>query len=183
MITKLRIITYCLLVGVTFFILPNHLSAQDQKIGFFDSEEVLAEIPEYEGIQQQLDVLSSQWKEQINEMEAEIEELQEDFEAKEVLFTEEIREERKAEIRQKKQEKERYKAQKFGANGEYFTRQRELLEPIQRQVFTAVRTIARRQNFDFIFDRAGDIYMVYANDEYNLTEDILFELGIENDQD
>ncbi|MAL17764.1 MAG: hypothetical protein CL670_13750 [Balneola sp.] len=153
--------------------------AQEQKIGFYESDFILQQIPEYEGIQQQLDLLSNQWKEQITELETEIKELEEDYSAKEILYTEEIRNQKRREIAQKKREKEQFLAQKFGPEGEYFSRQRELLEPIQRQVFTAVRAVAQLNNFDFVFDRSGDIYMVYANNEYNLNEDILLELGIE----
>jgi outer membrane protein len=154
-------------------------TAQEQKIGFYESDFILQQIPEYEGIQQQLDLLSNQWKEQITELENEIKELEEDYAAKEILYTEEIRNQKRREIAQKKREKEQFLAQKFGPEGEYFSRQRELLEPIQRQVFTAVRAVAQLNNFDFVFDRSGDIYMVYANNEYNLNEDILLELGIE----
>ena len=153
--------------------------AQDQKIGFYESDYILQQIPEYEGIQQQLDLLSSQWQEEVAEMEQEIQELEADYEAKEILYTDEIRNEKKEEIAQKKNQKERYLAQKFGPEGEYFSKQRELLEPIQRQVYTAVRAVAEDQNFDFIFDRSGDTSMVFANNEFNLNEDILRELGIE----
>lgn len=153
--------------------------AQNQKIGFYESDYILEQIPEYDGIQQQLDLLSSQWREEADELQEEIVELEEDYEAKEILYTEEIRNQRQQEIAQKKQERERYLAQKFGPEGEYFSTQRELLEPIQRQVYTAVRAVAENQNFDYVFDRSGDIYMVYANNEFNLNEDILLELGIE----
>ncbi|MBO6586967.1 MAG: OmpH family outer membrane protein [Gracilimonas sp.] len=159
--------------------LSQSIWAQEQKIGFYESDYILQQIPEYEGIQQQLDLLSTQWKEQVEEMENEIQQLQEDYEAKEILYTDEIRNQKKQEIAQKKRQKEQYLAQKFGPEGEYFSRQRELLEPIQRQVFTAVRAVAQQQSFDFVFDRSGDIYMVYANNEYNLNDDILLELGIE----
>lgn len=153
--------------------------AQNQKIGFYESDYILQQIPEYEGIQQQLDLLSSQWKEEVEELEDEIQQLQEDYEAKEILYTDEIRNQKQQEIAQKKKQKEQFLAQKFGPEGEYFSRQRELLEPIQRQIFTAVRAVAQQQSFDFVFDRSGDIYMVYANNEYNLNDDILLELGIE----
>jgi outer membrane protein len=168
-----------LLIGFLILGAVNTAQAQDQKIGFYDSEFILEQIPEYSGIQQQLDLLSNQWKEQITVLEEEITALQEDYEAKEILYTDEIRKQKQQEIAQKKREKERYLAQKFGPEGEYFSRQRELLEPIQRQIFTAVRAVAEQQNYDFIFDRAGDIYMVYGNNEYNINEDILIELGID----
>ena len=86
------------------------------------------------------------------------------------------------EINSKRKQLENFTAQKFGPNGEYFLKQKELLEPIQRQVFAAVRTVAQRNGMDFVFDRSGDIYMVYARGEWNLSEDILLELGIEIEQ-
>lgn len=174
----MKLYTYALLM-IGFVGISQMAVAQDQKIGFFESDYILQQIPEYEGIQQQLDVLSNQWKEEISKMEAEIKELEEDYAAKEILYTDEIRNEKKKEIKNKQKTKEQYLAQKFGPNGEYFTRQKELLEPIQRQVFSAVRAVAERQNFDYVFDRSGDIYMVYANDEYSLDDDILLELGLE----
>jgi outer membrane protein len=154
---------------------------QDQKLGYFESDLILESIPEYSSIQQQLNLISAQWEAEIQRMETEIRQLQEDFNAKEILYTDEIRIQREQEIENKIQTKEAYVAQKFGPEGEYFTRQKELLEPIQRQVFAAVRAVAQRQNYDFVFDRSGDIYMVYANNAYNLNELILEELGIETD--
>src|SRR5690554_2157777 len=157
----------------------NTSNAQAQTIGFYESDKVLAKIPEYSGIKQQLDVLSKGWNEDIKELEEEIAEMQLDFEAKEILYTEEIRNQRRQEIEQKVKQKDTFIAQKFGPQGEYFSRQRELLEPIQRQVFTALKTVADRKNMDFVFDRSGDLYLVYANNEWNITNDILMELGIE----
>ncbi|MFN1835925.1 OmpH family outer membrane protein [Balneola sp. MJW-20] len=158
------------------------LKAQDQKLGYFESEFILGQIPEYEGIQQQLKLLSDGWKEELESMEREITLLEEDFAAKEILYTDEVRAQRSNEIQQMKRQRDQYMAQKFGPEGEYFTRQRDLLEPLQRRVFGAVRTVAQRQGFDMVFDRSGDIYMVYARSEWNLNEDILRELGIEIDE-
>lgn len=168
-----------LIALVVLFIGLKPAVGQDQKIGFYESDYILEQIPEYEGIQQQLDLLSSQWEERISELEQEIQELEEDYEAKEILYTDEIRNQKQQEIAQKKRQKEQYLSQKFGPEGEYFSTQRELLEPIQRQVYTAVRAVADEQGFDFVFDRSGDVYMIYANNEFNLNDDILRELGIE----
>lgn len=105
-----------------------------------------------------------------------------DFTAKEILYTEEIKKEKIQEINSKKKQLDSFIEQKFGPNGEYFKRQKELLEPIQRQVFAAVRSVAQRNGFDFVFDRSGDIYMVYARGEWNINEQVLLELGIEIEQ-
>lgn len=169
-----------IIIGTLFLLTAGtSLRAQEQKIGYFESEFILQQIPEYDGIQQQLRLLSEGWREELDAMEREITAAEEDFAAKEILYTEEVRNQRRNEIQQMKRQRDQFMAQKFGPEGEYFTRQRDLLEPLQRRVFTAVRTVAQRQGFDMIFDRSGDIYMVYARSEWNLNEDILNELGIE----
>lgn len=160
-----------LLSGVTY--------AQNQKLGYYESDFVLSKIPEYVGIEQRLKILSDGWKNEIQQQKLDIETLEQDYRAKEILYTEEIKKEKLDEIKGKKNQLDIFTAQKFGPNGEYFSKQKELLEPIQRQVFAAVRAVAQRNGFDFVFDRSGDIYMVYARGEWNLNEDILLELGIE----
>ncbi len=158
-----------------------HVKAQDQLIAYFESDFILSKMPEYNGIEQRLTLLSESWQAEIASLENEIQQLEQDFNAKEILYTDEIRAQKRTEIKAKINAKDAYIAQKFGPEGEFFSRQKELLEPIQRQVFAAVRAVAQRRGIDFVFDRSGDIYMVYARGEWNLNEDILLELGIEID--
>lgn len=155
--------------------------AQDQKIGYFESDIVVAQLPEYGGIEQRLQLLSSDWQQEAQEMLDEVTALEEDYQAKEILYTEEIRNQKLAEIAQKKKQHQSFLQQKFGPTGEYFQQQSDLLEPIQRKVFSAARTVALEKGYDYIFDRSGDIYMIYARAEFDITADILFELGIDLD--
>ncbi|MBO6536041.1 MAG: OmpH family outer membrane protein [Balneolaceae bacterium] len=168
-----------LYIAVFVILCTSSVIAQNQKIGFFESDFILSNIPEYAGIEQRLQLLSDTWQQEIEEMEAEITALEEDYQAKEILYTEEIRAEKKREIEQKKSARDAFLNEKFGPEGDYFKSQDELLEPIMRQIFTAVSEVARKQGFDFVFDRTGDIYMVYARNEWNLNESILIELGID----
>lgn len=155
------------------------LHAQNQKIGFFDSERILERMPEYSGIEQRLSNLSDTWNVEIRALEQELEDLETEFEAREILFTEELREQRLEEINRKRDELNRYIEEKFGPEGEYFTRQKELLEPIQRQIFDALTLVANRGQFDFVFDRSQDTRFLFVRQEWNLTEDVMLELGIE----
>jgi outer membrane protein len=152
--------------------------AQEQKIGYVDTDYILSQMSEYEGIQQQLSSISSEWKSELEEMEREIEQLKEDFQAKEILYTDELKAEKKKEIQNKIDQRQNYIDQKFGAEGEYFQKQKELLEPIQRKVFEAINTVAKEQNFDFVFDRAEDSNMLYGVEEWNINDEVLQELGI-----
>lgn len=152
--------------------------AQNQKIGFIDSDVIMQQMPEYAGIEQRLSLLSQNWQQEIQEMEEEIAELEREFEAREVLFTDEIRQQRLAEIEQQRQGLDQYVEEKFGPQGEYFTRQKELLEPIQRLVFDALTRVATRDSYDFVFDRAEDTRFLFVQEEWNLTQEVMLELGI-----
>ncbi len=170
--------TLLLMTGVSLAASVN-LFSQNQKIGFIDSEVIMEKMPEYTGIEQRLNLLSESWRDALKEMEAEIEEMEEEFEAREVLFTDEIREQRRKEIEGKISQREQFLEEKFGPEGEYFQRQNELLEPIQRQVFDAINRVANREEFDFVFDRAEDVRFLFANPEWNLNQEVMLELGME----
>lgn len=152
--------------------------AQDQKFGFIDSDVIMQNMPEYSGIEQRLNLLSEGWREEIRDMEREIENLEQDFEAREILFTEDVRQQRLNEIENLRQQRDRLVEDRFGPEGDYFTTQESLLEPIQRQIFEALNQIARRQNFDFVFDRAQETRFLFVREEWNLTEDVMIEMGM-----
>ena len=153
-------------------------TAQDQKIGYVDTDYIMSQMSEYEGIQQQLSSISAEWNTELEKMESEIDQLKEDFEAKEILYTDELKKQKQQEIKNKVQQRQQFMDQKFGADGEYFQRQKELLEPIQRKVFKAINTVAEEQNFDFVFDRAQNSNMLFGVEEWNLNQEVLQELGI-----
>jgi outer membrane protein len=62
-------------------ILSLDVMGQDQRLGYFESDLILESIPEYNSIQQQLNMISGQWETEIQRMETEIQQLQEDYEA------------------------------------------------------------------------------------------------------
>ena len=166
------IFLFITLCGVT-------VQAQEQRTGFIDSELIMQNMPEYSGIEQRLNLLSEGWRDEIRELEEQIAELEEEFEAREILFTEEVRQQRLNEIETLRQQRDQMVEDRFGPEGEYFTTQEELLEPIQRQIFEAIDAVARRQNFDFVFDRSQETRFLFVREEWNLTEDVMLEMGMD----
>lgn len=173
-----RVNTYTTLLVVLLVGSLSNAYGQQQKIGYVDSDHILSEMPEYEGIQQKLQVISSEWNSQLKKMEEEINQLKEDFESRKVLYTDEQRKQMQQKIQKLVDEREQFMDEKFGEEGEYFQEQKKLLEPIQRKVFEVINTLAKRENFDFIFDRAQNTNMLYGNQEFNLNEKVLQELGV-----
>jgi len=168
-----------IIVSVSILLTAQLVHAQDQRIGFIDSDIIMQNMPEYSGIEQRLNLLSDNWQNEIREIENEIDELERDFEAREILFTEEVRQQRLNEIENLKQQRDRFVEDKFGPQGEYFRTQQELLEPIQRQIFDALTRVATRNNYDFVFDRAQETRFLFTRQEWNLTERVMLEMGLD----
>jgi len=154
-----------------------------QKIGYIDSDEIMRHIPEYTGIRQRLETIAQNWKEEIYEMQVEIERLKQDFEAREILFTPDIRRQRQQEIDRKIREREQYINRRFGPEGDYFRQQQELLEPLQLRILEAVVKVAERENYDHVFDRAGDYLFLYSRRRWDISRNVLEEMGIFVDED
>lgn len=149
-----------------------------QKIGYVNTDTILNQIPEYQGVQQQLRIISEQWRAELDKMDQEINRLEEAFRAREILYTDDVRMEKKREIDRKKQTRKEYMEQKFGPEGEYFQQQQVLLKPLQRNVYEAIAVVARRDDFDFIFDRAKNTSLLFGEKQWNLNQDVLQELGV-----
>ncbi len=166
------------LVIVSLLLIPSVVSAQAQKIAYVDSEYILSKLPEYTGMDQRLRTIVAEWNQEITAMTTEIERLEQEFTAREILYTPEIRQQRLTEIQTKKRAKEQFEQSRFGPEGEYFRQQQQLLEPIQRRVLAAIEKIALRDGYDYVFDRTGDFLFLYTRSQWNLSDEVLLELGI-----
>jgi outer membrane protein len=156
--------------------------AQNQRIGFIDSEYILSNMPEYTGIDQRLRQISQEWQQEIDRMKSEIERLKQEFQAREILYTSEQRQQKLTEVDTKIRERERFLQSKFGPDGDYFKQQQQLLEPIQLRIVEATDRIAARDGYDFVFDRSGDFLFLYTRPQWNISNEVLLEMGIQVDQ-
>jgi outer membrane protein len=167
-----------LMAFLFLFVLPLGLAAQPQRIAYVDSEHILSRMPEYAGLDQRLRTSVQEWNQELTAMQAEIDRLEQEFNAREILFTAEVRQQRLADIQTKKRAREQYEQARFGPEGEYFRQQQQLLEPIQRRVMLAIEKIAQRDGYDFVFDRSGDYLFLYTRSQWNISDEVLLELGI-----
>ncbi len=153
--------------------------AQDQKIGFIDSDYILSRMPEYSGLEQRLRAINEEWRKEIEEMDIQLQRLEREFVAREILYTDEVRTQKLNEIETLKRQREQYINSRYGPEGEYFKQQQLILEPLQRRIMEAVETVSARDNYDFVFDRSGDFLFLFARSQWNLSNDVLLELGVQ----
>lgn len=152
-------------------------SLNAQKYCYIDSKYILENISEYKAAQQQLDQLSVSWQKDIEAKYAVIDKLYKDYQAEQILLTEDMRRKREQEITTKEKEVKEYQKQKFGYEGELFKKKQELVKPIQDKIFNAVKKLATEQSYAVIFDKSGDLVMLYTNPKYDKSDDILTAMG------
>jgi outer membrane protein len=161
-----------MLVGI---LISSQLMAQ--KYAYIDSKYILENISEYKAAQQQLDQLSVAWQKDIESKYAIIDKLYQDYQAEQILLTEDMKRKRETEITNKEKEVKEFQKQKFGYEGELFKKKQELVKPIQDKIYTAVKKLATDQSYAVIFDKSGDLIMLYSNPKYDKSDDILAAMG------
>ena len=93
-------------------------------------------------------------------------------------MTDQTRAETEGELIKLEQQISDYREKKFGTNGELFQKQDEIMKPVQNKVFTAIKDVAKAEDLDFIFDRSGDVMLLFAKDEYDVTALVLDKLKL-----
>ena len=153
-------------------------SAQAQKFGWVDSEFILNKMPEYAKAQLELNVLSDTWQKEIEVQRKDIEQLHRTYQAEEVVLTEAMKKKRQDEILKKEQDAKAYQNKQFGYEGQLFKKRQELTKPVQDKVFEAVEKVAKKKSLAVLFDKSGDLTMLYTNPAHDYTEFVLEELGL-----
>ena len=152
--------------------------AQAQKFGWVDSEFIMAKMPEYGKAQQELALLSDTWQKEIEVQQKDLDKLHRNYQNEEIVLTEAMKKKRQDEILLKEQELKAYRNKQFGYEGQLFKKRQELNKPVQDKVFEAVEKVAKKKALAVIFDKSGDLTMLYTNPAHDYTEFVLEELGL-----
>lgn len=143
------------------------------KIAYINSQSIMDQLPEAQDAQKQLDVLTQEWQNEMTRMASEIQRKVEDYDKRKLILTDK----RRAEVEKELQDLDRkmidFRNQKFGTNGELFTKQGELMKPIQEKIFKAVKDVADVEGYDYVVDRSSSTLLLFANTKHDLTQKVL----------
>lgn len=148
-----------------------------QKFCYVNTEYILENIPEYKSAMQQLDQISIQWQKEIEAKYTHIDKLYKDYQAEQILLTEEMRKKREQEIVNREKEAKDLQKQRFGYEGDLFKKKQELVKPIQDKIYNAIKKMATDQSYAVVFDKSSDLIMLYTNAKYDKSDEILLQLG------
>ena len=173
--TQTTLIKFFTIVFILFALSAG--SAFAQKFGYVDTEYILQNIPEYQDAQNEIDELSKQWQTELEEKYAEVDHMYKTYQADAVLLPEDMKRQREDEIIKKEKAVKELQRQKFGTDGELFSKRQELIKPIQEKIFNAIEEIATKKNYAFVFDKASGPVIMYVNAKYDISDDVLDQIG------
>lgn len=165
------------LLILSLFIFGMSFVTQAQKYGYIDSDYILEQLQEYKDAKDKLDKLAERWTKEIEDRYAVLRQKKEAFAREEVLLPAEEKKKRSEEIEKLETEAMEMQKLRFGVSGDYFQKRQELIKPIQDKVFDAMQKVASKQKFTFIFDKANQSNLVYADSKFDLSDDVIRELN------
>ncbi len=168
-----------LLVVLAVLMLPLGL-AMAQKYAFVDTDYILNNIPNYKAAQDQLDKISQEWQKEVESKYAEIEKMYRDYQAERVLLAEDMRRQREEAIVNKEKEVKELQKNYFGQDGALFKKRQELVQPIQDEIYKAIKDLATESGYAAIFDTSSGPTMIYTNPRYDISDEVLQKLGYKN---
>ena len=159
---------------ILFIFLLSFLTAEI-KIGYVDSNKIMSNFEEVRQVQVDLEKEQRKLESEFNDVIAQLDSLQQDYERQRMLMSETRRLEKENEINNIKKSAEEFQLKKFGPEGEIYKKQNELLKPVLKKIDDAIQKVGSDQGYDFILDAMSGA-LLYALDSHNLTEDVMDEL-------
>lgn len=167
---------YFLIMLVALLSIPAF--AQNQlKLGYVDSETILNQFPEAIKAQGDLDALTNKWSAQVDSMTLAYQQSIADYQKQQEMMTDDKKLEAQQRIVGMEQQILDFRRQKFGqGTGEIFKEQERIFAPIKTKIYDAIEKVAKEETMQFVFDKSGDIILLYADSAFDITFKVLDRL-------
>lgn len=167
-----RYLLFILLIStVTIF------AQSPQKIGYVDSQIILTQLPEAIKAQSDLDAMTTVWSNQVDSLKLVLQQQYADVQKQLATMTEDQKQIKQKELIEKEQQIYAFQNQKFGQpNGEIYQKQETIFDPVKKKIYTAIELVAKEEGMQFIFDKSGDILLLYADAAFDITFKVLDSL-------
>jgi len=143
------------------------------KVGYVDSDKILAEYQGTKEAQEKLKKEYAKWEQEATERQKKMKDLKDQLEKQSLLLSAERKKEIESEYERLGIELNKFLQEKYG---DAQKKQEEVLRPIIEKVNLIIEKIAKNENYDFIFDSRG---MLYGKKAYDITEKVMQALVTE----
>lgn len=152
------------------------ICAQNVKLGYVNTDRILMDSNEAAEIARLFQLDRQNWTNQIRSLDAEIQQMERDFEIRRLSISEANKRELQGQIEAKKEEAGRLLEEYFGENGMAEQRYRELIDPLTAKIHDIITQIAEDESYTMILDVSMGV-VLYADPSTDITDQILQELN------
>ncbi len=168
---------YLIVLAAVLFAAVIMQAQTQQKLGYVDSQVILTQFPEAIKAQGDLDALTSKWSSQLDSMTQSYQGALNDYKKQENTMPEDKKLSVQQSIIQQEQTIRDFQKQKFGQQtGEIYKKQEEIFNPVKQKIYKAIQEVAKEENMQFVFDKSGDIILLYADSAFDITYKVLDKL-------
>lgn len=160
-----------LILIAAFVLSAGTLAAQNYII--VNSEKVFKSIDAYNTALSTLDKLAEQYQDMVDAKFAEVETLYNNYMNQKASLTAATRQTRENDILAKEKAAQEYQETLFGNDGTLMKKRVEMIEPIQKQVFSAIEAYAKQVGADVVLDSANNPTLLYSNPSVDRTQQVI----------
>ena len=163
-----------------FLLFAIGMTANAQKFALIDMEYILENIPAYERANEQLEQASRQWQSEVEKISEEAKTLYKNYQSQIASLSETQRGKKEEEIVAKEKSAAELRRKYFGPEGELYKKRESLMQPIQDEIYNAVKEIATQNGYAVVVDRASASSIIFASPSIDVSNEVLAKLGYSN---
>jgi outer membrane protein len=168
------------LLFIVFALICTSATVFAQRYAIIDTKYILDKMPEYKDADKQLAQTSEQWQKEIDDKQAQLNQMYHNFDAEQVMLTDDLKKKREDQLFNMEKEIRDLQKKRFGFEGDLFKERQKLVKPVQDKVYNAIQKMAVNRGYDFVLDKSEGITVIFADPKLDKSEEVLKELGIKS---
>ena len=156
------------------------MAASAQKFALIDTEYILKNIPAYQSAHEQLQEATKKYQSEVEVIATEAQKMFQDYQAQSSTLSAAQKTKKEDEIVAKEKSAAELKRKYFGPEGELAKMQEKLINPIQDEIYGAVKELSQLHGYDLVLDRASAAGIIFGNPRIDISDEVLRKLGYSN---
>jgi outer membrane protein len=163
-------------IFVLALVLGLSFAASAQNYALVNSEKIFKSIESYNTAISELDKMAQEYQAEVDEKFKAVENLYNAYMQRKSQLSEASQAANEENIIKKEQEATEFQESIFGTDGELMKKRLELIQPIQKLVFSTIEEYAKAKGYDMVIDISQNATMLYYSPKADHTEAIIAEL-------
>lgn len=164
-------------LAILIISLFSSMNATAQKFAFIDTEYILSKIDEYQLNQHKIEEKAQSYQLEVKKVSEEVETMYKNFQEKAETMNDKQIQSMQEKIMKKEQEAMELGRKYFGPEGAIADMKSKLLTPFFDKIYEASKVIALKYDYAAIIDRATANSVIFAQPEYDISNEILATMG------